>query len=91
MKKVLLSLLFFAAILASTSASAGTNTSDDVIVDPTNGKDPTGNIKKSSGTKYNFTLFNFFGTSTSSKSDSSTTVVTESKEIEGALAPKSDL
>jgi hypothetical protein len=87
MKKILISSLFLVATLVSTQAFAGTNTSDDIVADPVNGKDQQKSVKKSGGDKYNFTLFNFFGNTSSSKSDTSSTAVTESKEIDGAINP----
>jgi hypothetical protein len=88
MKKVLLTSLLFALVIGSTRVMAGTNTSDDVISYPAKIKDPQENGKKLSGNTYNFTLFNFFKTSTASKPDSSSTTVTESKEHIDNQRPK---
>ena len=88
MKKVFVSILFILSVLVSKEAIAGTNDADEIIIDPTSVKDQGENVKKSSANTYNFTLFNFFGTSSTSKADSSTTTVTESKELDGELIPK---
>lgn len=87
MKKVIFSSLFTLATLVSTQVMAGTTVNDNVITDPVKGKDQQKNVVKSGGDKYNFTLFNFFSAASTNKSDSSSTSVTESKEIDGSKNP----
>ena len=88
MKKFLITSLLFVSALVSTQVMAGTGTSDDIISNPNDSKSQQENVKKSGANKYNFTLFNFFGTSSTNKSDSSTTILHEPKELNEDLHPK---
>ena len=91
MKNYLFSALFIASALVSTQAMAGNTNTDEVVIDPTDGKDPQETVKKSPSDKYNFTLFNFFSATTTSKTDTTSTIVTDPKKVNDDLDAKISL
>jgi len=77
--------------MVSSKVMAGTNTADDVTPNPIKINSQQEDPKKSTSVRYNFTLFNIFGTYSTSKVDSSSATVIEHKETELTSSPRKDL
>ncbi|MEQ8323268.1 MAG: hypothetical protein RIC15_10295 [Vicingaceae bacterium] len=80
MKKVIPFFAFIAAMSLSVVAFAGTNSNSETI-SLVNGKEGGEPQKKLTDNKYSFTLFNFFGSYSSSK------LVSDSSEVEESMQP----